>query len=769
MVEKNENHTAEALKFLRAVYPKGPWVLTAISPERTKVETATFTDSDECFSWIDERNGFSNLYWMVNTPRSRLKKKAEREDVLMVTMFHVDIDPPPGRSPGLAKKIALEKLNEKRSESVPKPSIIIDSGNGIHAYWLLKDPILIDGRAEKYEDAKLYNKQLEILFGGDNCHNIDRIMRLPGTINIPDRKKAQKGYKPVLAEVLSIDTALKYEQSQFVRAVDRGDVEASTMDVHVSGNIQRVLYVEELDRWNVDDRTKVIMVQGKDPEKPKEKDNSRSAWLFDFICQLVRADVPDDVIYSIITDSDWSISASVVDKGSKAHQYAVRQIKKAKEFAIDPELYRLNSEFAMVLNAGGKSQIIRRCYDEVLGRHVNMRIQLYDFKNWFPGEYKEIVKKDGKVKEVHLSKWWMEHKGRNSYESITFLPEQATPGRLNLWQGWAVDAIPGDVSAFLNFVKEIICSGNEDHYQYLINWLAKMVQSPGEPGHVAIVMQGSQGTGKSFFANMIGSLLGQHYLTVSHDKHVVGQFNAHLEDCILLFADEAFFAGNPQHQRVLKQLITEPVIMIERKYSEPIASRNCVHLIMASNEDWVVPAGDLERRYLVLKVSDAQRKDVTYFEELSKKMKSGGAAALLHYLKTLDINGFDPRIAPESTGLQEQRVYSLDPLASWWLGCLGEGLIGDFSWSGQDISMKQLYSQYKNEMRETNQRHILWFDAFFVGMEKYLGELKKHRKNGARYITMPDLKTAREIWVAKTGSRKWEEVPDATSKQTDAF
>ena len=54
----------------------------------------------------------------------------------------------------------------------------------------------IDGKEAQYEDAKLYNVQLELLFGGDNCHNVDRILRLPGTINIPDAKKLKKGRKP---------------------------------------------------------------------------------------------------------------------------------------------------------------------------------------------------------------------------------------------------------------------------------------------------------------------------------------------------------------------------------------------------------------------------------------------------------------------------------------------------------------------------------------------------------------------------------------------
>ncbi len=68
---------------------------------------------------------------------------------------------------------------------MPPPSIIVFSGGGYQAYWKLKEPLEINGDIAKAEDAKRYNMQLERIFKADSCHNIDRIMRLPGTINIP--------------------------------------------------------------------------------------------------------------------------------------------------------------------------------------------------------------------------------------------------------------------------------------------------------------------------------------------------------------------------------------------------------------------------------------------------------------------------------------------------------------------------------------------------------------------------------------------------------
>ena len=71
--------------------------------------------------------------------------------------------------------------------------MVVFSGGGYQAFWKLETPISINGDLGRAEDAKRYNQQLELLFGGDNCHNVDRIMRLPGTVNVPDERKRTKG------------------------------------------------------------------------------------------------------------------------------------------------------------------------------------------------------------------------------------------------------------------------------------------------------------------------------------------------------------------------------------------------------------------------------------------------------------------------------------------------------------------------------------------------------------------------------------------------
>ena len=74
-------------------------------------------------------------------------------------------------------------------------------------------------------------------------------------------------------------------------------------------------------------------------------------------------------------------------------------------------------------------------------------------------------------------------------------------------------------------------------------------------------------------------------MRIDHPKHLVGNFNAHLRDAFFVFANEPFFAGDKQHEGVLKGLITEPKIIIEAKYQNAVTVANMTHILMASNSD----------------------------------------------------------------------------------------------------------------------------------------------------------------------------------------
>lgn len=714
-----EHDNKAAVEFLLRWKPGGPWVLTAIRPDRKHIATQTFDPHSiaDLGTWLGEYNGNRNIYFHVNPTFKPMGKKAEREDIASLSWLHVDIDPRAGEDLGEEQARALELVTTKLPTGVPKPTCVIFSGGGYQAFWRLEEPLELTGKLPEAEDAKLYNLQLEILFGGDNCHNVDRIMRLPGTINIPDDRKRKKGRVEALAHVVEFTNAL-YTLASFSKAPEiQSTNDASFGDsgggsgihVNVGGNVTRTNDMLDLEEYEVPPNIQRIIGTGTDEfsDVSKRKDNTKSSWLFQAVCGLVRCEVPDEIIYGIITDKDWPIAESVL-AASNADRYAKRQIERAKEVAIDPKLEWLNRNFAVIENIGGACRIIEEVEDDFSDgdnsfKRTRLTVQSFaDFKNRYMNKPIQIgVDADGVPKYKPMGEWWLSNPHRRQFRTITFAPGRDVVNAYNLWQGFACPSIPGDCNLYLDHLRDNVCLGNQEHFDYLMGWMARMIQQPAQAGEVAVVLRGGKGTGKSFFAVELGKLLGRHFLHVSNGSHLTGNFNAHLRDLVLLFADEAFYANDRKHESILKTLITENTLTIERKGVDVETAPNFIHLIMASNDRHVVPAGPGERRFFVLDVGREHQQDSQYFSAISKQMDSGGREALLHMLLHYDLEGFDVRSVPATEALAEQKRLTMASEQEWWYQKLMKGCIlkRTDGWPNQ-ISKAALVDDYVSHMKD---------------------------------------------------------------------
>ena len=212
-----------------------------------------------------------------------------------------------------------------------------------------------------------------------------------------------------------------------------------------------------------------------------------------------------------------------------------------------------------------------------------------------------------------------------------------------------------------------------DNFEWVLDWMGHLVQRPEEKPGTALVLRGAKGTGKDTVGRYLGALFRPHHVTVSKPEHLTGQFNAHMERALLLHIEEAVWAGDRRAESVLKSLITSPTIQIERKGIDPVEMPSFCRLLFTSNADWVVPATDGERRYMVLDVSAARAKDTVYFAAISAECENGGAGALLHILRERDLSGFDVRNPPETAALMEQKLAGLGNAEAWWQEVLSAG------------------------------------------------------------------------------------------------
>ncbi len=636
-----------AIDFLRLVAADGWWALCAYQDGQIEARTFEALAAPFAKKWIRDNNAArKNIYFMVAQPRALLDKKAVKEDCESSSFAWVDVDPGAGEFIAERRRI-LDKLRNFK----PAPTGIIDSGGGYQGYWKLATAAPLD-TPEARGEFERRTKRLAAQLGGDNCWNCDRIMRVPGTINWPDAKKRAKGRLRALATVVEWHKGCVYDLSDLPidTAATARAVDIDFDDIPSVESIKDILALKGPRHT----RLRRLIETGDDPERNYK---SRSEAHFAAITGLIRVSVSDPMIAAIITSKKFGISDGVLDKRDWK-KYVKGEIERAHAKIAAPTdeearlLAQMNERHAVIGNVGGKTVVIDFGYGVDDSRRAPVSLQLFQA---VVHRYLNVA-----VNDDTLGSWWLHHPQRQQYERMEFLPGKETrPEVYNLWRGWAVEPKPGDCRLFLAHIRDNICGGDAECYEYLLNWMALAVQRPWEQGKVAVVLRGAEGTGKSFFVRTFGSLFGRHFLTVSDARHLTGNFNAHLEDCTLLFADEAMWAGDRQGEGALKRMITEPDLTIEPKGIGAYSASNRLHIMMASNAGWVVPAGTEARRFFVLDVGRARMRDTAYFKKIAAQMKNGGAGALLHMLQARDLGGFDVTKFPHTAALTDQILHTL--------------------------------------------------------------------------------------------------------------
>ena len=608
----------EATDFLERLRPGGPWVLTAIHPTQNSIKTLTAHNASEVHDFVRAHGGKWNIYFSVNPTRAAMRSKASKLDIAAIEFIISDLDPRDDESPQDAKARYLKALETFK----PAATALINSGNGIQGLWKLEPRIdLAEPVGETFPavNAAIITEVearsvtlMKRLGSVTGTQNIDRILRLPGTTNLPNKKKIKVGRVACRAKLISFNDS-KYSLDAF-----------PTLETSGKGRKAGA----GIDTLPIPERMKDLIGGIDDPEHPYA---TRSEAVFAVIIAMVGAGCADDQIEAVFLDGCHLISAHVLEQ-SKPPEYLARQIARARKIATDSHVAKLNEHYALVI-VGDKSAILKTTNNGI------KFLTLQAFQQWLANRYVY----NSENKKVPLARHWMQHSQRRQYEGIVFAPGRDVPNHYNLWRGFAVVARPGDCSRFLTHLRDNVCCGDEELYKWVVGWFANIFQHPEQKMGTSLVLRGKMGTGKTKVGEVFGSQLGTHYVTVSDPRYVIGRFNSHLASCLLLHCDEAFWAGDHAAEGKLKDLITGQDHLIEFKGKEPIKVRNYVRLLVTGNPDWLVPAGLEERRFATLDVGEGHIQDRAYFAGIDEQMDNGGREALLDYLLKFDLKGVDLR------------------------------------------------------------------------------------------------------------------------------
>ena len=329
--------------------------------------------------------------------------------------------------------------------------------------------------------------------------------------------------------------------------------------------------------------------------------------------------------------------------------------------------------------------------------------------------YFEKKCKDGKweIKEKKFINEWIKDSKIRKYQSLCFLPkeldEHLKSRHYNLFTGFRASLKPVKknydiIQPFLNHIKEVLVSGNEEHYNWLLQYFANIIQNPDKKTSVIIIFQGKQGTGKSIIVDTIyEKIIGENYATATNApmRDFFGNFNSKLSNKVFSVINEA---GNELRGCMdkIKDLSTANTINIEKKGKDPITFTNYNNFIGTTNNMNPFDIAWDDRRFAWFKVNTKYLKNKAYFENLVDCINHEDFdSSLYHYLKeevNIKIKCFqDTR--PQTQEYEDVRKRNLPNVIKFLVDARrtfhyrkGRGDEGEISC----VSKTELYASYKS-------------------------------------------------------------------------
>ena len=282
---------------------------------------------------------------------------------------------------------------------------------------------------------------------------------------------------------------------------------------------------------------------------------------------------------------------------------------------------------------------------------------VHHYNNLFYYEKVSIEERKKKIDYFQKSSFinkWLKDENMRTYEYIDFIPFDTYNPRnnkhtYNLWKGFKAekyepindtDKVNKLIEPIINHLKEVICG---EHYIFMIQYLASIIQRPSIPTGVIVLIQGLQGTGKglifdTFRINILGELLSKQTEGLAP---IFDRFSNAMLNKLLIQADEINMSEFLNHniKEKLKNRATVRTIQYKKKGIDPFDIKNYANFILTTNNynSAVIPFDDT--RFVVFEANDKYLHNAKYLTDLHNHLKKEEVSrAFFEYLLSVDLS-----------------------------------------------------------------------------------------------------------------------------------
>ncbi len=519
----------------------------------------------------------SNVYFGISPREIKIGKE---ENVKQVKCLWADLDCDNDEE----REVNLKKLNSFD----PSPSIIVCSGHGYHAYWLLLNPFQINSNKDKLYIKGILKGLCEEL-KADHCFDLSRVLRVPYTYNFKDPND------PLLVKIININPERKYTIQDFEKyKVEINDIENSDIELEEVEIPERFFEIKEKDEK---------LKNTWERNRPDLKDQTKSGYDMSLANQLKKHGFDNSQIAAILRKAPEG-------KGGKGKDARLDYLKCT--IAKTEHIKKLNKKS----HSATRQKFNPRSYsNEILEKYhlkydMHKRFWIYDNESGIWKEQAELIlnsilrKKilgDKDYKRYCVEEIIADLKGLAYYSAV---PQEPEPHLIPFNNG--IYNVKKDKftqhSPDYFFINKLPADFNEEHRECpTIDRIFNELVAPEDvitlyeviaycfyrayPYPKLFFLYGSGGNGKTTYTKILNRILDKKNISLVSCNDL--QYNHFASS--QLFGKLCNISGEMEYSilkntSILKQCCGEDLIRCERKFKEAFPFTNCAKMIFLTNQ-----------------------------------------------------------------------------------------------------------------------------------------------------------------------------------------
>ena len=315
----------------------------------------------------------------------------------------------------------------------------------------------------------------------------------------------------------------------------------------------------------------------------------------------------DYILYEIIEKRNQLIIAEMVDEPVEAVnvesiEYFATEFEKTHSKIVEKGCYIKQRENDILIMS---PKLLNDSYSHMIGGYTDKGVPINFIKKW-------TINNDSIRKYINMDIFPDNNKCPKDY--------------LNLWipfsfekpfDGFNYNPECEKTKFILNHIN-ILCNHQTDVYDYIIKYIAQMIQYPAIKSIVPTFIS-NQGAGKGTLMKLFTRMLGPNkvYETSTPSRDVWGNFNSIMTNTFLVNLNELSRKETVEAEGQIKTLSTDSTLTINQKGVNQYKINSYHRFIITTNKEDPINTTLDDRRNIIIRSSDEKCGDKKYFETIN--------------------------------------------------------------------------------------------------------------------------------------------------------